>query len=197
MIKRLVCGLILGGVILSVALLFHILSTCGTLLALVTIPCAMVSVALHPFVGHLWGWMFDTGRLRTPFAIVAALLLGTPFFTAAYYGTAYVIAAASGGTESKAIVERLYQETRYRTKRVSRRVVTRGTPYKVFVAELYIPSYRQSVKLDIKKAEYQHLSAGDSVNAKVSSTLPGVLVVHTPLLDAKPLERTRHVGPKF
>lgn len=67
-----------------------------------------------------------------------------------------------GYNEKSFVVNRVYKETRYQTKRVSRKVYTRGAPYSVNRVEISDgKEYKHS--FDIKKRLYDRLMTGDTV----------------------------------
>lgn len=71
-------------------------------------------------------------------------------------------------TDIPVVVERVYKETRYKTKRVSRRHYTRGTPYKVTRADVKLPD-GHTRSIDVTKRVYKNMSKGDTVDIPVTT----------------------------
>lgn len=81
-------------------------------------------------------------------------------------------------------IERLYRETRYKTRRVSRRVYARGAPYYVYCAELNLPGDKQR-DFDIKKKYYDRLMKGDTVGIITYKGILGMQIINASSLHLK------------
>lgn len=87
-----------------------------------------------------------------------------------------------------ATVDRVYKETRYKTRRVSRRVYTRGAPYKVNRIDVTLAN-GNTRSFDISKKLYAVVYKGDTVDIPVNTGLLGLK-----WLDSGDI-RPRHVRP--
>ena len=70
-------------------------------------------------------------------------------------------------------VERIYTETRYHRKRISRKVYTRGEPYKVYFMEVRLPD-GTSKNLQISLQSYNRLKA-QKTRTTILKMTPGAL----------------------
>lgn len=69
-----------------------------------------------------------------------------------------------------AVVTRVYKETRYKTRRVSRRVYARGAPYKVNRVDVILPD-GDSRSFDVSKKVYNAVNKGDTVDIPATTGL--------------------------
>lgn len=72
-----------------------------------------------------------------------------------------------------AVASRVYKETRYKTRRVSRRVYARGAPYKVTCIDVTLPN-GDTRSFDVSKKVYNAVSKGDTVDIPVTTGLFGL-----------------------
>ncbi|MCM1517192.1 MAG: hypothetical protein NC117_00925 [Pseudoflavonifractor sp.] len=72
-----------------------------------------------------------------------------------------------------AVASRVYKETRYKTRRVSRRVYARGAPYKVTCIDVILPN-GDTRSFDVTKKVYDAVSKGDTVDIPVTTGLFGL-----------------------
>lgn len=98
--------------------------------------------------------------------IWAALLLGINMWGA----------RSESGHDEKVVVERRFAETHHRSKRVGRRYVAQGEPYKVYYVEIAMPDDRRK-KLSVGYSEYSRICTGDSVTVSVNRGLLGFPLV--------------------
>lgn len=120
----------------------------------------------------LWKWVTKSDNI--PLNLICHLLFTIPFLICVGLSVNY---ATSGRNiiHEKAIVERVYRETRYKTRRVSRKVYTRGAPYYAYCMELRLPT-GNTRDIDVKKKIYDRLSKEDTVGIDVSKGILGLLV---------------------
>lgn len=74
-------------------------------------------------------------------------------------------------------VERIYTKTRYHSKRISRKVYTRGEPYKVYFMEIRLPD-GSSKNIEIPFRNYSRLRTQKTRRATIKMT-PGALGMTT------------------
>lgn len=75
-----------------------------------------------------------------------------------------------------AVVERLYTKTRHHTKRISRRTMGVGEPYKVYFAEVSIQGIRNK-ELSFNHKQWRRLHKGDTLRLRVAKGAFGIPVV--------------------
>ena len=76
----------------------------------------------------------------------------------------------------RAVIERLYSETHYKTKRISRRTYGRGEPYQQYYMEVRLEDGR-SKNLSLKLDDYRRLKRMDTVQLKMERGLWGIPVI--------------------
>lgn len=133
-------------------------------IALVSIPICIrwwkfVTQCSQPWVNGLCHVLF-TG----------ALLLFVFYFSNFYFAKHNTI-----HTE-RAVIERLYSETHYKTKRISRRTYGRGEPYQQYYMEVRFEDGR-SKNLSLKFDDYRRLKRMDTVQLKMERGLWGIPVI--------------------
>lgn len=100
----------------------------------------------------------------------ASLLFG------AFYSANYAFAYSDTKSEVEGTVVRKYSETRYKSKRVARNRYTRGAPYKVYFAEVALPTgwkYEEEMSL----SRWNKLRKGGSIKVELERGLFGIEVV--------------------
>ncbi len=108
--------------------------------------------------------------------MICAAVTATGLYMAAFYLINYCAADDSTLHTEEAVVERVYSETRYHTKRVSRKVYTRGAPYKVYFADVrFATGQTAKISLDLKK--FRRTAAGDTMELRVERGAFGAPVV--------------------
>ena len=100
----------------------------------------------------------------------------------------------------KAVICKLYRETHYHSKRVGRRVYTRGAPYYVYRTDILLDDNRKK-SLTITKKRYDTLHKGDTLGVLVRDGFFGVSVLDTdsikyPHAKKKQRRRLRYFGPR-
>lgn len=123
-----------------------------------------------------------------------AILLGVVL------GINYFCADASTFTPTGAVITARQVETRHRTRRVSRRVVSRGPAYKVSTITVDLDGVE--ITTDVKKSLYDKCQRGDTALVPVGRGALGLGVVHAseltllhPRSRLPKSRRCRFVGP--
>lgn len=97
-------------------------------------------------------------------------------------------------------VNKVYKETRYRTKRVSRRTYTKGTPYQVTCMDITLET-GDNFKIDIPMHLYDVIGKGDTIDLPVVTGVFNITMIDKAKAAARhprPLRhKTRHVGKKL
>lgn len=159
-------GLRTGAVV--VLLLLSILGY-GCALALVEITLAppaalwLAGVALAAATG-LWGRHF-VARVTGFRQLWLCHLVFVAVMTGVFTGSGLLVNRLGGGEahETEAEITRVYSETRYKTRRVTRRTYARGESYKVYFAEIDLGhGVRRPVPID--RGRYRRLRPGMRVS---------------------------------
>ncbi len=98
--------------------------------------------------------------------ICIALLLGLNFWGA----------SDSGGHKEMAVIVRKYSETRHRSKRVGRRYVAQGEPYKAYYAEIAFADGRHKT-MGVSVSRYRGMHQGDSIPVTIKKGVFGWPVI--------------------
>lgn len=151
---------------------------------LVTVAVAML---LRRFSAY---WRNLDTRSRVLSTIVLWLFVSSSLLTGLLVWNSYT--AVKKGNETYAIVQKRYTETRYRSRRVSRKVYVRGNPYKVYFTDIIFPDgAKASVETNFKS--YKAIRTDDTVIITRGAGVMGweVLVPST----LKPLHPSRPSRP--
>lgn len=164
----------------------------GTFLAVMAVSCYIGTATLLKFVFVKWWlpasiafgisaasgltlyrmWKWLTGRSGFVLNYICHLSFFTGFLMALMLVINYCVPADKPFRHEKAEVTKVYREKHYRTRRVSRRVYSRGAPYYVYRADLRLDNGNTStINLDMK--HYNSLNKGDSVGIVVGSGIFG------------------------
>lgn len=164
----------------------------GTFLAVMAVSCYIGTATLLKFVFVKWWlpasiafgisaasgltlyrmWKWLTGRSGFVLNYLCHLSFFTGFLMALMLVINYCVPADKPFRHEKAVVTKVYREKHYRTRRVSRRVYSRGAPYYVYRADLRLDNGNTStINLDMK--HYNSLNKGDSVGIVVGSGIFG------------------------
>lgn len=100
----------------------------------------------------------------------------TPLAIVAVLGINYYAASTESFTPVGTEVHKVWSETHYRSKRVSRRTYTRGEPYKMYYAEIELPTGRHK-EINITRTQFSRLHAGDSITVNVGRGALGLQVM--------------------
>lgn len=169
---------IVTGVMMSAVALFCMGGCAAELNYLLTpwwIPVVIVMAITIPLalpMRGLWQWL--TGKQNVALNMLCHLIFTFPLLLCAAL-TVNLFTADKNPVNTEAVVERVYTETRYHTKRVSRKVYTRGAPYTVYCVEIQFPEGERR-HFDIKKKVYNRLSKGDTVSVDVKKGALGMRV---------------------
>lgn len=164
------------GVMMSAVALFCIGGCAAEFNYLITpwwIPVVIVlaiSVPLALPMRGLWQWL--TGKQNVALNMICHLVFTFPLLLCTAL-TVNLLTADKNPVNTKAVVEKVYTETRYHTKRVSRKVYTRGAPYTVYCVEIQFPEGKKR-HFDIKKKVYNRLSKGDTVSVDIKKGALGM-----------------------
>lgn len=132
----------------------------------------VITVALALPLRRMWQWII--GKSNVALILLCHILFTGPLLLCA----ALTINLATSGKNvqpTEAVVERVYTETRYRTKRLSRKVYTRGAPYTVYRVEVHFPEGEKR-HFDIKRQLFARLTKGDTISVDVSKGALGMKV---------------------
>lgn len=164
----------------------------GTFLAVMAVSCYIGTATLLKFVFVKWWlpasiafgisaasgltlyrmWKWLTCRSGFVLNYLCHLSFFTGFLMALMLVINYCVPSDKPFRHEKAEVTKVYREKHYRTRRVSRRVYSRGAPYYVYRADLRLDNGNTStINLDIK--HYNSLNKGDSVGIVVGSGIFG------------------------
>lgn len=145
-------------------------------------------------------WRVLTG-VRTRWVNYAAHAVALTGILAFAFVAANDSCASDEATKTPVTVERLYTETRHKTRRVSRRHYVQGPAYKVYCAEIRFDG-GETRSFEIKKSLWDGLSTGNPATVETREGLFGFTVFTPSTLDQpgmhkkKKPRRTRHVGPR-
>ncbi|MCM1093109.1 MAG: hypothetical protein NC421_04065 [Lachnospiraceae bacterium] len=95
------------------------------------------------------------------------LVAVTGILSALFYIPNYVFADASTSHTVKAVVERRYTETRYKSKRIRRNVYGKGEPYKVYYMELRFENGMKKAR-HLNQQKYNRIRKGDTITVDIS-----------------------------
>lgn len=118
-----------------------------------------VGMATGTVLHRLWGKLTGSGRFYINFplhVVVFTIVASSSFLMINYFATDF-----DALPTEKVIIENRLRKTRYKTKRVSRRVYTRGAPYYVYYLKVVLPD---STPMEIysRKKLYDEARAGDT-----------------------------------
>ena len=106
------------------------------------------------------------------FLVVGSVLVG------AFFILNFALADRETARKEPAVVERRYRETRYHSRRVSRRVYTRGEPYTVHCLDLRLVGSGRKLTLDnVDYSKYRRTRTGDTVQVRIAKGAFGAPVV--------------------
>lgn len=114
---------------------------------------------------HKWEKFTNTASFIPNY--ICHLIAVTGVLGASFYIINYAFTDSSTTHTVKAVVERRYTETHYKSKRIRRNVYGRGEPYKVYYMELRFENgMKKSRLIDIKR--FNRLRKGDTVNVDIA-----------------------------
>lgn len=134
--------------------------------------CTIISIALGIPLRGLWRWLTKSDNIA--FHTIVNLLVILPFTLCAALTVNYATSGRNE-TDEKVVVNRVYWETHYKTRRVGRRTYTRGAPYKVYYLSLTLgEGHNRDVQ--VLKKTYDRLVKGDTIGVHVSKGALGMKV---------------------
>lgn len=189
---------ITGGLLLTLAIMLGVGSAVETnyLLTSWWIPLSVsvfIAAVLALPMRRFWQWLTESDK--TALNLLVHMVVMTPIIYFAILTVNYVF-RFNTSTTVNAKVERVYSETRYHTRRVSRRVYTRGTPYKAYGIEITFHNGKKR-HFDVKKNVYDRLVKGDTITVDIYKGRLGMQVFNSSELklgDEKTKARKKHIN---
>lgn len=124
----------------------------------------------------LWRlWPCVTGSERFVWNFICQTLFAAGLLMFVFFAGNYFLPSRSDAHQEKVIVEKVYSEERYRSKRVGRRYV-RGEPYKVYYMQVEFQDGRRK-DLSITPGKAARLHKGDPLTLNVRKGFLGVPVI--------------------
>lgn len=155
-----------------------------TLVRPVWIVGASVVLAAVTAVAFWQKWEALTRTGSVALNVACHLVAATGLFMAVILGINYFGRHASESVPVRAAIVKVYSETRYRSKRVSRNRYTRGEPYKVYFMDVQLPDGSQrkrsiSLRFYNRYARSGHLrrQCPDSVDLMLTPGALGMTVM--------------------
>lgn len=125
----------------------------------------------------MWKWWIPlTGTDSRLFNTLCHIVTVASVAIAAFYGANYAFADRSTHHTEMAVVEGRYSETRYHSRRVGRRVVGRGEPYKVYHIEVCLTD-GQKKRLSVPFGRFRRIHTGDTISLPVEQGALGFPVI--------------------
>lgn len=159
---------------------------------------AVVTVAAGVPMMRIWPKL--TGRQNVLLSWLCQLIIVGPVLLCTVLTLNMACASDSSAVTADVVVARCYRETRYHTRRVSRRVYTRGAPYYVYCVEIDVNRDNRCT-LEIPKKKYDRIYKGDTLRVDIKRGLfgmdvidPATLKVSPDRLKKKPKGKRRHYG---
>lgn len=135
---------------------------------------AVVALPVAAVCGKSLGKRSLSGIVAVDYAIYWAMLLS--FFLFLFYFSNSHFAKEGSLHKEKVVVERVYSETHYRSKRISRNRHVRGEPYKLYYIDVAFQS-GHSKKLSVDLHQYRRIDRGDTLTLDVEKGLWGIAVI--------------------
>lgn len=152
---------------------------------------SLLTLATTPLLIKFWTWLIKSNTI--PLIIILNYLAIFPCLSFAALSVNYISAARQVEDVKEATVSKVFQETRYRTKRVSRRVYTRGAPYKVFRISFSPIDYNNRIlSADVPKKLYDTASRGDTLIVPAAKGALGCEVFFTNKIKLKHPKNHKH-----
>lgn len=111
----------------------------------------IISIPAGKLVKCFTGWHHYLSSFMVS-AVTIFMLVSTGVLSGNYY-------FASSSTHRRVVIERRVEETHYRSRRVSRKVYTRGAPYQVYY--FIIKAEGECIKVKVDKKVYDSARKGD------------------------------------
>lgn len=133
----------------------------GLYLGIIAIPAVIAGVIIGMRMGRVTG--FTNTLINILFTAVSIwILIGSGLIALNFF-----TARSSEGEMERAIIEKKFTQTRYRTERNGRHGVSRGAPYKVYNLRLYHPAVKNRT-FEVSKPVYDAVSKEDTVLINIS-----------------------------
>lgn len=147
----------------------------------------MVGLAGGAFTGTLFWkyWIPITSSSRFYINFIVNIFVSAGILSALFLGINMWGANRNDLREEKVVVERRFSETHHRSKRVGRRYVTQGEPYKMYYIEIGMPEGKKK-KLAVGYSDFRRIRTGDSIMISVNKGLLGFPVVRNCKKSRKP-----------
>ena len=136
----------------------------------------------------LWNYLIASESIALKLIIHVAFTI--PVLLCAALLVNSMAADYSESQDVKVKVESVYRKTKYRTKRVSRRVYAKGAPYYVYGIDCRFPSGNLK-SIEIPKKKYDYITKGDTVILPVCRGALGM-----PVIRASEIKTKTNVKPK-
>lgn len=134
----------------------------------------MIAAASGTTLWKIWRYVTSNDRFWVNY--LCHLIFTTSLCLFLFYFLNF-ISPRKGSLHTEAVtVERLYSETHYHSKRVSRRVYTRGAPYKLYYAEVRFAD-GATKPLSVKLQQFNRLHKGDTIRLNLEKGLFGFPLV--------------------
>lgn len=169
--------------LLIFALIFLCISLYGTALALhdrcldrfwlTAGICFITALASGATLWNVWRKITDIPSFPLNFLINAVFM--TPLLMSAFYGMNILLAKEPMHPEP-AVVQRLYYDTRYHSRRVSRDTYTRGEAYKVYFVEVEFGNGKRK-EFTLKHERWRRVHLGDTLKIPMTRGFFGVSVI--------------------
>ncbi|MDE6247138.1 MAG: hypothetical protein K2M41_04770 [Muribaculaceae bacterium] len=117
-----------------------------------------------------------TGINNLSLCILIGGIFMTGIFASIFYTSNMLYADHDSEYTEKACVVRKYQETHYKSKRITRKTYARGEPYQEYYIELNY-SNGMTRSLLIKRSIYKYIHKGDSIDIKFQRGILGIPVI--------------------
>ena len=168
--------------IVTLIILLMILSCTDLFLLGVTIvskPLAIIialAFAIISGIPALPLWSRITGSDKRWLCYLTHVVVTAPLAMCIFLSINLFATPDSRFTDTKTVVTRIYSETRHTTRRVSRRTYVQGDPYKVYFAEVCLPSGRLK-SISINNRQFRRLHKGDTITLKIGRGALGLPVI--------------------
>lgn len=113
---------------------------------------------------RMWRWL--TGKQGFLLNYLCHVLFFTSIISMGLLICNYCLPTQKEVRHEKCVITRVYREKHYRTKRINRRVYTRGEPYYLYMANIQLADGRD-IPVDIGFDRYRYLHKGDSVRVSL------------------------------
>ena len=135
-----------------------------------------VSAWLSILIGRRWKSL--SGINTSIINIIIGALIICVSGAGAFLTTNFIGVDRSVVQQRDVVIADRSQATRYKTRRVSRKVYARGAPYKVYFVTLDIPSVGKR-KMEVTKSVYDRVRSNDTASIAISRGMLGWPVIIT------------------